>query len=121
MDTDRMDAGLLLRLTAGAFALALAAAWGSAHAVTSSTHSSAAPTAARRMAACKQLPGSQQDICRQEAGFGKPAMPKQSSAQVAQENARYQKASNTCKRLPVSERTTCMSRAGADTTLASAH
>ena len=111
-------------------ALAIGAAYGSAHAAVNSSHpqvataidQAASATTHGEMTACKKLPLSQRGICADQAGYGQPVMrhslsPAQRKA-LGQENARYEAAVAACKRLPVSERTTCVSNAGVDTTLA---
>ncbi|HEY1329108.1 MAG TPA: hypothetical protein VGI14_19385 [Casimicrobiaceae bacterium] len=113
MNMERIGRRSLLPFAIAAFALALGGAWSSAHAATG-----------HDAAACGKLPASQRGICTQEAGFGQHNMqksltPAQKQA-LARENARYKKASDACKHLPGSQRTTCMSRAGDDAMLAAA-
>jgi hypothetical protein len=95
---------------------------GTAHAAANATQS-AASIGATSMASCKQLPISQSEFCKSEAGWaaissgqnpGSEALAKSQNTALKRADARYHAALATCSRMPVSDRNTCVSEAGDD-------
>ena len=68
------------------------------------------------MAACKQLPASDRDMCANQAGYGQPVMMHEMSSEqqqaIARESGRYKEALAACRRLPAGDQTICLSQAG---------
>jgi hypothetical protein len=78
------------------------------------------------IAACSRLPLSERGICKQEALSAAPmaqrtpgttALNGPQRAALKSENERYRARLAACNRMPLSERTTCVSTAGIDATL----
>jgi hypothetical protein len=106
-------------------ATAVTFAIGTAHAAANATQSTT-NVGVTSEAHCKQLPMSQSEFCEPEVGSamistaqvpdGKALSNSQKTA-LKREDARYRAALVACKRMPVSDRTTCISEAGDDRTL----
>lgn len=99
---------------------------GGAHAAANPPQA-ATSVAAPTMAACNQLPASRREFCRSEAEQAEIRAAQASvnhtlsnSQKAAQKraDAHYRAALAVCSRMPVSDRTTCVSEAGDDRTLA---
>ena len=112
-------------VTSFALAAAFAFAIGTAHAAgpAQSVTSVAAPT----MAACNQLPASRREFCRSNAAQAEiraaqasvnHTLSNSQKAALKKADAHYRTAVAACNRMPLSDRTTCVSKAGDDRALA---
>jgi hypothetical protein len=112
-------------VTSFALAAAFAFAIGTAHAANPAQ--SATSVAAPTMAACNQLPASRREFCRSEAAQAQLRAAQASAnhtlsnsqkAVLKKADAHYRAAVAACNRMPLSDRTTCVSEAGDDRALA---
>jgi hypothetical protein len=112
-------------VTSFALAAAFAFAIGTAHAATPTQ--SATSVAAPTMAACNQLPASRRELCRSEAAQAQlraaqaaanHTLSNSQKAALKKADAHYRAAVAACNRMPLSDRTTCVSEAGDDRALA---
>lgn len=112
--------------TSFAFAAGFAFAIGTAHAAANPAQS-ATSVAAPTMAACNQLPASRREFCRSEAEQAEiraaqasvnHTLSNSQKAALKRADAHYRVALAVCSRMPVSDRTTCVSEAGDDRTMA---
>ena len=112
-------------VTSFVLAAAFAFAIGTAHAANPAQ--SATSVAAPTMVACNQLPASRREFCRSEAAQAQIRAAQASAnhtlsnsqkAALKKADAHYRAAVAACSRMPLSDRTTCVSDAGDDRALA---
>jgi hypothetical protein len=122
----KSDAIIVTTIIVTSFVLAAAFAFeiGTAHAANPAQ--SAISVAAPTMAACNQLPASRREFCRSEAAQAQIRAAQASAnhtlsnsqkAALKKADAHYRAAVAACNRMPLSDRTTCVSEAGDDRAL----